>query len=124
MIQSMTGFGKAVKVVNNKKITAEVKSLNSKQLDLSVRVPQSFRSIELDLRNMVAHLLNRGKVDLDIFCGPIGGATSISFNLSALKQYKAQLENMAAELGIPAPDDWYATLVRLPDALKSDVNAN
>ena len=124
MIQSMTGFGKAVKVVNNKKITAEVKSLNSKQLDLSVRVPQSFRAIELDLRNMVAHLLNRGKVDLYIFCEPIEGATSISINLSVLKQYKAQLENMAAELGIPAPDDWYATLLRLPDALKSDVNAN
>ena len=124
MIQSMTGFGKAVKVVNNKKITAEVKSLNSKQLDLSVRVPQSFRAIELDLRNMVAHLLNRGKVDLYIFCEPIEGATSISINLSALKQYKAQLENMATELGIPAPDDWYATLLRLPDALKSDVNAN
>ena len=124
MIQSMTGFGKAVKVVNNKKITAEVKSLNSKQLDLSVRVPQSFRAIELDLRNMVAHLLNRGKVDLYIFCEPIEGATSISINLSVLKQYKAQLENMVAELGIPAPDDWYATLLRLPDALKSDVNAN
>ncbi|MDO4511516.1 MAG: YicC/YloC family endoribonuclease [Bacteroidales bacterium] len=122
MILSMTGFGKAVKVVNNKKITAEVKSLNSKQLDLSVRVPQGFRSTELELRNMVAHKLNRGKVDLFIFCEPIEGSTSVSVNLSVLKQYKAQLEEVASELGIAQPDDWYATLLRLPDALKNDVN--
>lgn len=62
MILSMTGFGKAVKVINNKKITAEVKSLNSKQLDLSVRVPQGYRALELDLRNMVAHKLDRKSV--------------------------------------------------------------
>lgn len=123
MILSMTGFGKAVKVINNKKITAEVKSLNSKQLDLSVRVPQGFRAIELDLRNMVASHLNRGKVDLYIFCEPIEGTTSISFNLSVLSQYKAQLKNMASELAIPEPADWYATLLRLPDALKSDLSA-
>lgn len=122
MILSMTGFGKAVKVVNNKKITAEVKSLNSKQLDFSVRVPQGYRSVELDLRNMVAHKLNRGKVDLYVYCEPIEGATSVSINLAVLKQYKKQIEDVASELGIPQPDDWYATLLRLPDALKSDVN--
>lgn len=124
MILSMTGFGKAVKVVNNKKITAEVKSLNSKQLDLSVRMPQGFRAMELDLRNIVAHKLNRGKVDLYVFCEPIEGATSVSINLSVLKQYKAQLESASSELGIPQPEDWYATLLRLPDALKSDVNVS
>ena len=119
MILSMTGFGKAVKVINNKKITAEVKSLNSKQLDLSVRVPQGYRALELDLRNMVAHKLNRGKGDLYVFCEPIEG-----INLSVLKQYKAQLQDMATELGISEPEDWYATLLRLPDALKSDVNVS
>ena len=124
MILSMTGFGKAVKVINNKKITAEVKSLNSKQLDLSVRVPQGYRALELDLRNMVAHKLNRGKVDLYVFCEPIEGAASVSINLSVLKQYKAQLQDMATELGISEPEDWYATLLRLPDALKSDVNVS
>ena len=124
MILSMTGFGKAVKVINNKKITAEVKSLNSKQLDLSVRVPQGYRALELDLRNMVAHKLNRGKVDLYVFCEPIEGAASVSINLSVLKQYKAQLQDMATELGISEPQDWYATLLRLPDALKSDVNVS
>lgn len=124
MILSMTGFGKAVKVINNKKITAEVKSLNSKQLDLSVRVPQPYRDLELDIRNTVAHKLNRGKVDLCVFCEPIDGAASVSFNLSVLQQYKSQIENVAKELGLPQPDDWYATLLRLPDALKNDVNAS
>lgn len=124
MILSMTGFGKAVKVINNKKITAEVKSLNSKQLDLSVRVPQPYRDLELDIRNTVAHKLNRGKVDLCVFCEPIDGAASVSINLSVLQQYKSQIENVAKELGLPQPDDWYATLLRLPDALKNDVNAS
>ena len=67
MILSMTGFGKAVKVFNNKKITAEVKSLNSKQLDLSIRLPQAYREIELDLRNIIAKSLHRGKVDLFVY---------------------------------------------------------
>lgn len=124
MILSMTGFGKAVKVINNKKITAEVKSLNSKQLDLSVRVPQPYRDLELDIRNTVAHKLNRGKVDLCVFCEPIDGAASVSINLSVLQQYKSQIENVAKELGLPQPDDWYSTLLRLPDALKNDVNAS
>ena len=124
MILSMTGFGKAVMVFNNKKITAEVKSLNSKQLDLSVRVPQAYREVELELRNQVAHKLNRGKVDLYVFCEPIEGTTSISINVPALKQYKGQIESMSQELGIPQPDDWYATLLRLPDALKNDVNVS
>lgn len=122
MILSMTGFGKAVKVINNKKITAEVKSLNSKQLDLSVRVPQLYRDLELDMRNAVAHKLNRGKVDLYVYCEPIDGTTSVNINLSVLQQYKLQLEHVSSELGIPQPEDWYATLLRLPDALKSDVN--
>ena len=64
MILSMTGFGKASVVYKNKKITAEIKSLNSKQLDFAIRLPQQYREIELVLRNMVAKLLERGKVDL------------------------------------------------------------
>ncbi len=118
----MTGFGKAVKVFNNKKITAEVKSLNSKQLDLSIRLPQAYREIELDLRNIIAKSLHRGKVDLFIYCEPIEGEVATSLNIDALKQYKAQLQAMSQQLGIPEPDDWYGTLLRLPDALKSDLN--
>lgn len=122
MILSMTGFGKTVKVYNNKKITAEIKSLNSKQLDFSVRLPQAYREKELDLRNLVANLLLRGKVDLYVYCEPINDNAPISVNLPLLKQYKSQIENMSDELGIPLPEDWYATLLRMPDSLKSEVN--
>lgn len=116
----MTGFGKAAKVYNNKKITAEVKSLNSKQLDFGVRTPQNHREIEMTLRNMVSKALMRGKIDLYVYCEPIEGATSGTINVPMLKQYKIQIEDMARELNIPEPQDWYATLLRMPDALKTD----
>ena len=119
----MTGFGKAVKVYNNKKITAEVKSLNSKQLDFGVRTPQSHREIEMELRNIVSQSLMRGKIDLFVYCEPIEGATSGTINIPMLQQYKAQIEQMATELNLPQPDDWYATLLRMPDALKTDAKA-
>ena len=123
MILSMTGFGKAVKVYNNKKITAEVKSLNSKQLDFGVRTPQNHREIEMELRNIVSQALMRGKIDLFVYCEPIEGATSSTINISMLQQYKAQIENMAQQLQLPEPQDWYATLLRLPDALKTDAKS-
>lgn len=119
MILSMTGFGKAVRICNNKKITAEIKSLNSKQLDLSIRLPQSYREIELELRNMVSKSLERGKVDLYIYTETVGNSASANFNVPMLKSYKEQLETISASLGIPAPQDWYATLLRLPDAIIS-----
>ena len=123
MILSMTGFGKAVKVYNNKKITAEVKSLNSKQLDFGTRTPQNYRQIEMDLRNLVSQSLMRGKIDLYVHCEPIEGATSGTINIPMLQQYKAQIEEMAEQLNIPQPDDWYATLLRMPDALRTDAKA-
>lgn len=123
MILSMTGFGKAVTVYNNKKITAEIKSLNSKQLDLSIRLPQVYREVELELRNAIAQVLYRGKVDLFIYSEPIEGTTSVNLNVDALKQYKSQIVAMSEALEIPEPTDWYATLLHLPDVLKSDLNS-
>jgi len=119
----MTGFGKAVKVYNNKKITAEIKSLNSKQLDFGTRTPQNHRQIEMELRNLVSQELMRGKIDLFVYCEPIEGATSGTINIPMLQQYKAQIEEMAEQLNIPQPDDWYATLLRMPDALRTDAKA-
>ena len=120
MILSMTGFGKAVKVYNNKKITAEVKSLNSKQLDFGVRTPQNHREIEMELRNYISTALSRGKIDLFVYCEPIEGAVTGTINIPMLRQYKAQIEDMAAQLNLPQPEDWYTTLLRMPDALKTD----
>lgn len=122
MILSMTGFGKAVKVFNNKKITVEIKSLNSKQVDMSMRLPQVYHDIELELRNKVSSTLQRGKIDVIIFCETIDGCAPTSVNVPLLKQYKTQIETMSSELGIDLPTDWYATLLRLPDALKSETN--
>ena len=116
----MTGFGKAVAVFEHKKITAEIKSLNSKQLDLAVRLPQTYRSSELDFRNEVAKSLERGKVDLFIYCEDIESANDHSINIPIVKKYKAQIEAMAKELNLPEPADWYATLLRLPDSIKND----
>ncbi|MBP3737638.1 MAG: YicC family protein [Muribaculaceae bacterium] len=124
MILSMTGFGKAVVDTEQRRVSVEIKSLNSKQLDLAVRVPQYFRELEPELRNKVAASLLRGKVELNINCENTSEIGSSSINLPILKTYKAQIEQMSSELGIPQPTDWYATLLRLPEALKSDTAAS
>ena len=116
----MTGFGKAVSSFNNKKITVEVKSLNSKQLDASVRLPQCYRMAELQLRNHIAHLLQRGKVELYITCETQDGASPVSLNLEQLQQYKTQIEHASQQLNLPLPGDWYATLLRMPDVFKNE----
>jgi len=110
-------------VYNNKKITAEVKSLNSKQLDFGVRTPQNYREIEMELRNDVSKALMRGKIDLFVYCEPIDGAATGTVNIPMLQQYKQQIEDMAAQLNLPQPEDWYATLLRMPDAMKTDAKS-
>lgn len=120
MLLSMTGFGKAVAVTKNKKITVEIKSLNSKQLDLNARVPSAYRDKELELRNMVGRPLERGKVDLTVNVENLGGETSATLNISALDTYKKQIEDASKALGIPTPTDWYSVLLRFPDVMHSE----
>ena len=120
MLLSMTGFGKAVAEVGNKKITAEVKSLNSKQLDLAVRVPSVFRHLELDLRQQAGHILQRGKADMQLTVENLGNETSNHLNIEAMKMYKSQFIEASEELGIPEPADWYSVLLRFSDSLKAD----
>ncbi len=123
MLLSMTGFGKATAELQNKKITVEIKSLNSKQLDLSIRVPAMLREKEMEMRNVISHRVERGKVEMNTYIETLTGETAVQFNLPLLKAYKAQIESMAEALQIPVPDDWYATLLRLPDAMKTDMTA-
>ena len=120
MILSMTGFGRGVSASPAKNITIELKSLNSKQLDLSMRVPQYFREKEVEMRNKIAEVLLRGKVELSVLIENITAETNASINFSVLKNYKEQIIKMADELQIDCPADWYATLLRLPDALKTE----
>lgn len=122
MLLSMTGFGKATAELPNKKITVEIKSLNSKQLDLSMRMPSILRKKEIEMRNAVQHALVRGKIDANIFIETNSADSPIQFNLPLLKSYKEQIEQMADALEIPRPDDWYGVLLRLPDTMKTDTS--
>lgn len=123
MLLSMTGFGKAVAETDNKKITVEIKSLNSKQLDLNARVPSIYRDKELDLRNIVGRPLERGKIDMVVSVENHGSETAASINVAALEAYKSQIEEASSSLGIPLPDDWYGVLLRFPDTLRNDTPA-
>lgn len=121
MILSMTGFGKAVVEINDKKITTEIKSLNSKQLDLTVRIPQQYRECELPLRSLVASELERGKVDLVISTESNIGISKSVINKELAEEYKAQITELSQELGIPQPEDWYSVLLRMPDIMKTEM---
>lgn len=121
MILSMTGFGKAVVEINDKKITAEIKSLNSKQLDLTVRIPQQYRECELPLRSLVASELERGKVDLVISTESNIGISKSVINKELAEEYKAQITELSQELGIPQPEDWYSVILRMPDIMKTEM---
>lgn len=123
MLLSMTGFGKSVATIPNKKITVEIKSLNSKQLDISSRVPAAFREKELEFRNLIASRLERGKVDFQIYAESVGVETTVSLNIPLMAAYKAQVEEMARQLGLAWPDDWYSVLLRFPETIKSELPA-
>ena len=122
MIYSMTGFGKAIVELPHRKITVEIKSLNSKQLDLSTRIPQIYKELEMDIRSEIARQLERGKVDFSIQIENKNNADSnAGFNVDIIKSYYTQLQSLTQSLQIPEPADWLQTLLRLPDSLKSDV---
>lgn len=120
MLLSMTGFGKSVVEVENKKITCEIKSLNSKQLDMNVRVPAAYREHELELRARIGKVLERGKVEVIIYVENARTDASAQFNAVALATYKERIKELSAALGITEPADWYSVLMRLPDVLKTD----
>jgi len=121
MIQSMTGFGKAKIELSTRKITIEIKSLNSKQLDLSVRIPSLYKDKEMGLRNVLARKLERGKVDFSIFVENIGTETSTQINQNIITGYYNQITETAQKLGIETPSDWFSVLLKLPDALKYEL---
>ena len=115
MIQSMTGFGKATLQLPTKKITVEVKSLNSKGLDLNVRMPSLYREMELGLRNEIALALERGKVDFSIFIESTAEQTSTKVNVPIVKAYIAQLRDVYASAD---ETELMKMAIRMPDALK------
>ncbi|MDH6307135.1 uncharacterized protein (TIGR00255 family) [Dysgonomonas sp. PFB1-18] len=118
MIQSMTGFGKASTELERRKVTVEVKSLNSKQLDLSVRLPNLYKEHEMEIRNRLSRQLERGKVDFLVYVENIGNETPTQINQSIVEGYYNQIKESARKLGIDTPADWYQVILRMPDVLK------
>lgn len=116
----MTGFGKVTAELPSKKVTAEIKALNSKQLDLSTRIPSTYKDKEMELRSLLLQSLERGKVEFNIFIEYIGKDTPTQINLAAVENYYNQIKEIAEKLNISVPNDWFQTLLRMPDAIKSE----
>lgn len=116
MIQSMTGFGKHVVQLPSKKITIELKSLNSKNLDINARIPQSYREKELELRKMIADELVRGKVDFGLYLEITGEETTAEVNQGVVKKYMQQLANIAKGDDVKLLE----MALRMPDTMKTE----
>mgnify|MGYP001885538949 FL=1 len=117
MIQSMTGYGKATAVFENKKINVEIKSLNSKALDLSTRIAPIYREKEIEIRNLISKTLERGKVDFSIWVEKDAADTAAPINTAILESYYKQIKNISITTGIPMPEDWFSLLLRMPDVM-------
>jgi TIGR00255 family protein len=111
----MTGYGKAVVTFKEKKINVEIKSLNSKALDLSTRIAPLYREKEMEIRQTVAKSLERGKVDFAIWIEKDAVVDAAPINTALVENYYKQIKAISAQTGIPEPTDWYATLLNLPD---------
>ena len=115
MILSMTGYGKAVVTYKEKKINVEVKSLNSKNLDLSTRIAPLYREKEMEIRQTIAQRLERGKVDFSLWVEKDSALDATPINAKLVENYYHQIKDIAAQTGIPEPTDWFTTLLRMPD---------
>ncbi|MCF2581104.1 YicC/YloC family endoribonuclease [Bacteroides caecigallinarum] len=117
MIQSMTGYGKSTVTYNDKKIIVEIKSLNSKALDVSARIAPLYREKEMEIRNMISKSLERGKVDFSLWIEKEVSDAATPINAALLQNYYTQIKNISESCNIPLPSDWFATLLRMPDVL-------
>jgi uncharacterized protein (TIGR00255 family) len=113
----MTGYGKAVVAYKDKKIHVEVKSLNSKQLDLNTRIAALYREKEMEMRQMVAEALIRGKVDMSVWIEKDMAVDPTPINAALVENYYQQIKSISEKTGIPVPEDWFYTLLRMPDVL-------
>ena len=122
MIQSMTGYGKAIVTYKEKKINVEIKSLNSKSLDLSTRIAPLYREKEMEIRQQVSSALERGKIDFSIWIEKDIANEVNPINSDIVAHYYQQIKQIAKTTGIPEPLDWIQTIVRLPDiTLKTEI---
>ncbi len=119
MIKSMTGYGKAEFEAVNKKITIEVKSLNSKQLDINSRIPMLYREKDLEIRREISEKLVRGKIDFSIFLENLGAESNSAINEEIVTNYFIQLSAIQKKLGLPVSERIMSSVMRLPDTVKT-----
>ena len=113
----MTGNGKATATFGDKKINVEIKSLNSKAMDLSTRIAPLYREKEMEIRNLISKVLERGKVDFSIWIEKDAAETATPINTALVENYYNQIRTISENCRIPLPQDWFATLLRMPDVL-------
>ena len=113
----MTGYGKSVVTFNEKKINVEIKSLNSKALDLSTRIAPLYREKEMEMRQMISKALIRGKVDFSIWIEKDAAVDATPVNGALVENYYHQIKDIAAKTGMPEPQDWFSVIMRMPDVM-------
>ena len=116
----MTGYGKAIAETQQKKITIEIKSLNSKQLDINTKLPWLYKEKEPEIRNLISQRLDRGKIDFSVFCDMLDDEAVTVINKSAVRNYYNQFKEIAAELKIDLDDQIFTAIMKLPDTLKTE----
>jgi uncharacterized protein (TIGR00255 family) len=116
----MTGYGKAIAETAQKKITIEIKSLNSKQLDLNTKLPWLYKEKEPEIRNLISQRLDRGKIDFSIFCDMLDDETVTVINKSAVRNYYNQFKEIAEDLKIDLDDQIFTAIMKLPDTMKTE----
>ena len=117
MIQSMTGYGKATAETVSRKVIVEIKSLNSKAMDISTRIIPSYRDKELDIRSRITAALERGKVDFMLYIDTATASGTQTINAAAFNNYLQQIESIAAATGYGVPDDIISTILRMPEVV-------
>lgn len=122
MVQSMTGFGKATGEYNGKKIVVEVKSLNSKQSDISTRLAGLYREKDIEIRNEISQSLERGKIDLALYIENTSKEIATQINQSVVETYYKQIQMISENTGIEMPSNWFEIILRLPDVMKTETS--
>ena len=120
MIQSMTGYGKATAEVGNRKVIVEIKSLNSKAMDISTKIIQTYRDKELDIRSRITAALERGKVDFSLYIDAAAATGAQTINQAIFNNYLQQIESIAAQTDYKVPEDIITTVLRMPDVISSN----
>ena len=118
----MTGYGKASCEYNNKKIVIEIKSLNSKQLDVSTRIAALYREKDIEIRNAIAARLERGKIDFSLYIEDAGATAATRINQSVVENYRKQITDTCNALGMPVPENIMELILRMPETLKTELS--